>query len=172
MFPQQNTLAPHTTGHPSDPPPDSESATERSPLLGARSELLPAHTSARSTSPSQSPPTNRRRSTWHDTFTARSLKKKSSALSDRISGRNHSSANLWALGPGGLGLHDESTEGEGDDEEDAVGGNGGLRRRKGDKHLKGAGYDGEFKAELEGEFGNGLRQVSRNRRERQTEPVS
>lgn len=160
MFPQQN--APHPiqpdliSGRQSSQPRASVSS-ERSPLLTARSELLPAHHRDQSTSPSRSPTTNKSRNTWHETFTARSLKKKSSALSDRISGRNHSSANLWALG---LGHHDESTEEEDDDEEDIVGDPGGFRKRKRNRKVKGAGYDGQFKAELEGEFGNGLRQVS------------
>jgi hypothetical protein len=153
MFAQQSDALPaHST---STTPARSRAPTsETSPLLGARSVLIPHQHSTRSTSPSRSPPNTRLRATWHDTLTARSLKKKTSALSDRISGRNHSSANLWALG---LGQHEESTEEEDDDEEDRVGGVGGLRRRKGSKGVKGVGYDGEFSAELEGELGNGLR---------------
>ncbi len=154
MFPQQSESLP-TPSTDSTPARSRAPTSETSPLLGARSGLLLANHNLRSTSPSKSPPNNRNRATWHDTLTARGLKKKTSALSDRISGRNHSSANLWALG---LGQHDESTDEEDDDEEDAVGGmGGGLRRRKGNKRVKGGGYDGEFSAELEGELGNGLR---------------
>lgn len=160
MVPPQSEPASPTSAHTTASRSGGDPPSETTALLGARarSELSPAQHRPRSTSPSRSPPsdTNRNRSTWHYSLTPRSIKKKTSAFSDRLSGRNHSSANLWATG---LGAYDESTEEEG--QEDGVGHFGSLMRRTNPTTSQGNGYDGEFSAQLDGgEGGNGLRMVS------------
>lgn len=86
----------------------------------------------------------RRRGEW-----AQTLRRKSAAISDILSGHSHSAWTLPALG----GEYDElEVNGESTDEERVQ--EGGPRKKRG----VGVGYDGEFRQELEGEGGNGVRQ--------------
>lgn len=71
------------------------------------------------------------------------LKRRSALVSDLISGRSHSARGEGEYWPAGEAL---AEEGEGELEE------GGRRR------TRGKGYDGEFRKQLEGEGGNGVRQ--------------
>lgn len=94
---------------------------------------------------------------------ASSLKRKSAVISDMLSGRNHSS---WTLPTGA----DDLTEDEGEDGERAplIGGSrsgrsGGKKvlpslRNFGRRKNKSGGYDNDFREELEGEGGTGVRQ--------------
>lgn len=74
-----------------------------------------------------------------------SLKRKSARVSDLISGGSHSAASWWPLGdelePGASGHDDVDAE------------TGTIRTARSIR-----GYDGEFRTELQGEAGNGVRQ--------------
>lgn len=71
------------------------------------------------------------------------LKRRSALISDVISGRSHSARDEGWTWPVGDGIEEERSEGAAEE--------GGGRRKR-------TGYDGEFRKELEGDGGNGVRQ--------------
>lgn len=111
------------------------SVTERTSLLRS------SHSQGRLAS-TEEEATPCRRDKWTST-----LKRKSAAVSDLLSGRSHSA---WTV-PIGAGGSEAGDSGDSDMED--IEGELSARRA-----AKGVGYDGEFRQELEGEKGDGVRQ--------------
>lgn len=135
-FPFSDTSTrPHALRSQSHRNPSSEDLTERTTLL---------RSSASQGRLQDSLLEGRGRGQW-----AQTLRRKSAAISDLLSGHSHSA---WTLPAVGRDIDELEVNGDSTDEERVQ--EGGSRKKRG----VGVGYDGEFRQELEGEGGNGVRQ--------------